>query len=116
MSEFHLYVTELRKRKFTNVTKLAAYLKVSCQMWRKVERGINPPPRKSLLRTFCLVVSAKEYEQNQLYQLARRWEPHPDTNSLNHNLYHHGLKEDWTQAILEENTPDYTHRYWKPVL
>ena len=81
-------------------------------MWRKIERGINPPPQKSLLTNFCSLVGAKEYEKNQLFALARKWTPHPDANSANHGLYHDGLGPDWIQAIVEENTPDYPHKHW----
>jgi len=116
VNEFHLYLVELRKRKFANITKIAKILKISSTVWRKIERGINPPPRKSLLDTFCILTCVKEYEKNQLYQLARRWKPDAATNSLKHNLYHEGLKHEWTQAILKENTPDYPHKYWKPLI
>lgn len=112
MNKFHLYVAELRSRKFKNITKLAKILGIEYEVWRKIERGINPPPKKSILNKFCLVVHAKEYEKNQLFALARNWEPSPDTNTLNHNLYHKGLDVDWTEAIRKENTPDYPHKYW----
>ena len=82
-------------------------------MWRKIERGINPPPRRSVLVKFCQIVHVKEYEKNQLFALAKRWEPHPDTNTLRHNLFHKGLGADWSEAIRKENIPDYNHIYWK---
>jgi len=102
--KFHEYLVELRKRKYQNITKLAKQLKIDYQMWRKIERGINPPPRRSLL--------TKEYEKNQLFALARRWEPHPNTNTTKHNLYHEGLNPQWVEAVIKENTPDYPHKYW----
>ena len=58
MNQFHTYLKELRVRKFDNITKLARLLKVDYQMWRKIERGINPPPKKSLLRRFCILAAA----------------------------------------------------------
>ena len=112
MNKFHIYLKELRSRKYDNITKLSRLLKVNYQMWRKIERGINPPPQKSLLTNFCNLVGVKEYEKNQLFALARKWVPHPDTNSANHGLYHDGLGPDWVQAIIKENTPDYPHKYW----
>ena len=54
-----------------------------------------------------------EYEAQQMYALARRWEPSPDTNTLNHLLIDKNSSYEWKQAILEENTPDYEHKYWK---
>ncbi len=113
MNQFHTYLKELRMRKFDNIKKLAKLLKVDYQMWRKIERGINPPPKKTLLRRFCILAAVHQYEQNQLYALARRWEPHPNTHTTNHNLYHEGLKVSWVQAVIKENTPDYPHKYWK---
>ena len=114
MNQFHTYLKELRMRKFDNITKLARLLKVDYQMWRKIERGINTPPKKSLLRRFCILAAVRQYEQNQLYALARRWEPHPNTHTTKHNLYHEGLDVSWVQAVIKENTPDYPHKYWKP--
>ena len=113
MNQFHTYLKHLRSRKYDTVTKLARLLKVDYQMWRKLERGINPPPRKSLLRRFCILAGVVQYEENQLFALARRWEPHPDTNTTRHNLYHKGLDPSWMEAIVKENTPDYPHKYWK---
>lgn len=110
--KFHEYLVELRKRKYQNITKLAKQLKIDYQMWRKIERGINPPPRRSLLTQFCNIALTKEYEKNQLFALARRWEPHPNTNTTKHNLYHEGLNPQWVEAVIKENTPDYPHKYW----
>ena len=111
--KFHLYLKELRERKYNNISKLCKILKIEYQMWRKIERGINPPPRRSVLVKFCQIVHAKEYEKSQLFALAKRWEPHPDTNTLRHNLFHKGLGVDWSEAIRKENIPDYNHIYWK---
>lgn len=105
--QFNTYVKELRQKKFKQIPKLAAILKIKYEMWRKVERGINPPPKKNLLVKFCNLVGAKEYEKNQLFTLAKRWTPHPDTGSLRHPVYHEGLGREWAEAVLAENTPDY---------
>ena len=107
-AQFNIYVKELRLKKFQQIPRLAAFLKIKYEMWRKIERGINPPPKKSLLVKFCNLVGAKEYEKNQLFALAKRWTPHPDTGSLRHPVYHEGLDREWTEAVLAENTPDYT--------
>jgi hypothetical protein len=112
VNEFHTYLTELRQRHFSSLSKLAKILGIEYQVWRKVERGINPPPKRFILEKFCNLVHARHYEKNQLYALARRWKPHPDTGSLNHGLYHKGLGSDWAEAIMRENTPDYEHKYW----
>ena len=53
------------------------------------------------------------YEEQQMYALARRWKPSPDTNSCNHNLIDKNSSEEWKRAIIKENTPDYEHKYWK---
>ena len=110
--KFHLYITELRKKRFKTITKLSKLLNIDYQVWRKIERGINPPPRKTLLSKFCNLVLAKEYEKSQLFELARRWQPHPHTNTTMHNLYHEGLEPSWVQAVVKENTPDYEHKFW----
>ena len=90
-------------------------LGVQKDMWRKLERGVNPPPRRSLLRKFCILVNVLSYEENQLYALARRWEPHKDTNTANHNLIDASTKPEWQQVLIEQNRPDYDHKYWKPI-
>ena len=87
-------------------------LGVSKDVWRKIERGINPPPRKTILKKFCLLVQVLSYEQSQLYALARRWEPHKDTNTTNHTLINKESNPDWIEAIVRENRPDYEHKYW----
>ncbi len=82
-------------------------------MWRKIEKGINPPPRRSILRKFSFLCHMFSYEEQQMYALARRWEPSPDTNSGNHNLIDKNSSEEWKRVIIKENTPDYEHKYWK---
>ena len=112
MNEFHTYLIELRQRHFSSLSKLAKILGFKYEVWRKIERGINPPPKRFILDKFCNLVHARHYEKNQLYALARRWQPHPDTHTSKHNLYHEGLDPNWMEAIIKENTPDYEHKYW----
>jgi hypothetical protein len=87
-------------------------LGVSKEEWRKIERGINPPPRKSVLNKFCVLTAALSYEQAQLFALARTWKPHADTNSANHTLLDKNSSPEWIEAMTKENTPDYEHKYW----
>ena len=113
--KFYLYLRELRQRRFKDTRKLCLMLGVSKDMWRKLERGINPPPRRSILRKFCILVNALSYEENQLYTLARRWEPHEDPNPANHILMDSRSKPEWKKALMDQNRPDYTHKYWKSL-
>ena len=53
------------------------------------------------------------YEEAQMYELARRWEPSPDTNTNNHMLLSDNSKMEWKEALIKENTPDYEHKFWK---
>tara|TARA_B100000519_G_scaffold103510_1_gene89723 strand:- start:3464 stop:3811 length:348 start_codon:yes stop_codon:yes gene_type:complete len=110
--KFNDYLVELRKRKYQNGAKLAKILGVEHRFWRKIERGINPPPKRSLLDYFCRIVNVMEYEKNQLYALARRWEPHQDSNTPKHILWTKETPSSWTEAMLKENTPDYPNKYW----
>tara|TARA_R110002020_G_scaffold398277_1_gene608353 strand:+ start:296 stop:658 length:363 start_codon:yes stop_codon:yes gene_type:complete len=119
--KFNEYLTELRKRKFDTSKKICLLLKVEQSMWRKIEKGINPPPRKTLLQKFSYLANIKKYEENQLYALARRWEPSLDTNKpaaiitpsiemmkkLKPQEYNR-----WFEAAIEANTPDYKNKYW----
>lgn len=111
--KFHTYIKEYRRRYFKDSDKFCKILGVSKSMWRKVERGINPPPKKSVLRKFSFLCHMLNYEEQQMYALARRWKPSPDTNSCNHNLINKNSSEEWKRAIIKENTPDYEHKYWK---
>ena len=91
-------------------------LGVSKDVWRKIERGINPPPRRSILNKFCVLTATLSYEQAQLFALARKWKPHADTNSGSHALLDKNSSSEWIEAMTEENTPDYEHKYWgKPI-
>ena len=119
--EFHEYLKELRSRRFKDTDKLSKLLKISRQMWQKIESGINPPPRRSLLVNFCQLVLCKEYEKNQLFALARKWKPSNKTNTSSHvitpalELMKHMRPEEyrrWHDAAIEVNTPDYQHKYW----
>jgi len=110
--KFHNYLKELRARKFSDTNKITKLLKFDRKIWRKVETGINPPPRRSILNKFCVLVAALSYEQAQLFALARLWEPHADTNSGSHNLLDKNSSPEWIEAMRKENTPDYEHKYW----
>lgn len=119
--EFHEYLKELRSRRFSDTNKLSKLLKVSRTMWQKVESGINPPPRKSLLVNFCQLVLCREYERNQLFALARRWGPSNKTNTPHHVITPslESMKQmrpeeyrRWYDAAIEANTPDYPNKYW----
>jgi len=110
--KFHVYLKELRTKRFSDTKKMCIMLGVTKEMWRKVERGINPPPKKSILRKFSVLVNALSYEQSQLYALARKWEPHKDTNSGNHSLVDENSSREWREAMIRENEPDYEHKYW----
>lgn len=110
--EFHYYLKQLRTKHFKDTKKICIILGISKDVWRKIERGINPPPRKSVLSKFCVLVAAVSYEQAQLFALARRWEPHVDTNSGHHALLDENSNSEWVEAIVELNKPDYEHKYW----
>ena len=88
-------------------------LGISKEVWRKIERGINPPPKKSVLRKFCILARVLTYEENQLYSLAKKWVPHEDTNTGNHDLLDKNSKPEWRNAMLAENKPDYENKYWR---
>ena len=109
---FHVYLKQLRMKRFKDTQKMCVMLGVTKDMWRKVERGINPPPKKSVLRKFCVLAAALSYEQAQLFALARKWEPHRDANSGNHNLLDENSTSAWIEAMTKENTPDYEHKHW----
>ena len=111
--KFHTYLKELRIKRYTDTKKLCIMLGVSKDVWRKIERGINPPPKRTILKKFCLLVHALSYEQSQLFALARRWEPHEDTNTSNHTLVNRESTSEWLDAIIQENRPDYEHKYWR---
>ncbi|HIL26337.1 MAG TPA: hypothetical protein EYG21_02935 [Nitrospinaceae bacterium] len=110
--KFHEYLKQLRIKQFKDTKKMCIMLGITKETWRKIERGINPPPRQSILKKFCILVAALSYEQAQLFSLARRWEPHADTYSGNHTLLNKDSNSEWTTAITQENTPDYEHKYW----
>ena len=119
--EFHTYLKSLRLRRFSDTNKISKLLKISRNMWRKVEKGINPPPRKSVLIEFCRFVLCRDYEKNQLFALARRWKPSPKAHTLDTllspsaemmRLMKPQEYRKWEDAALEANTPDYPHKYW----
>jgi hypothetical protein len=110
--KFHEYLKQLRVLRFKDTKKMCIILGVPKEVWRKIEKGINPPPRQSVLRKFCVLVAALSYEQSQLFALARRWKPHADTNSGNHTLLNKDSDLEWRKAMIQENKPDYEHKYW----
>lgn len=110
--DFYQYLKQLRIRTFKDTKKLCIILGVPKSVWRKIERGINPPPKRSVLSKFCVLVAAVSYEQAQLFALARQWEPHVDTNSGKHTLLDKDSSSEWVEALVQENTPDYEHKYW----
>ena len=119
--KFNVYLKQLRSQKFPDTNKLSKLLKINRSIWRKVESGINPPPQKHILNKFCLLINCKDYEKNQLYALARTWKPSKLTNTLTHTItpsigMMKKLKleqyQKWYNAALQENTPDYEHKYW----
>ncbi len=112
--KFNEYVKQQRLKYFKNLEKFCKILGVEKAMWRKIERGINPPPKKTLLKKFANLTHMFGYEESQMYELARRWAPSEDTNSGNHILLSEYSKAEWRDALIKENTPDYEHKFWKP--
>ncbi len=110
--KFNQFVKEYRLKYFKNLDKFSKILGVEKAMLRKVERGINPPPRKTLLKKFAGLTYMLGYEEAQMYELARRWTPSEDTNTGNHVLLSEYSKVEWRDALIKENTPDYEHKYW----
>ena len=119
--KFNDYLKELRASRFPDTDKITKLLKFERSIWRKIESGINPPPQRHVLKKFCVLVNCKMYEQTQLFALARRWEPSPLTNTMNHSIApsvdlikQHKPEEyrRWVEAAIQENTPDYQHKYW----
>tara|TARA_Y100000310_G_scaffold222485_1_gene224202 strand:+ start:1033 stop:1386 length:354 start_codon:yes stop_codon:yes gene_type:complete len=110
--KFHKYLKQLRTKRFKDTRKMCVILGVSKDVWRKIERGINPPPQRSVLKKFCVLIHALSYEENQLYALARKWKPHEDSGSGRHNLLDKNSNSEWIEAMIQENKPDYEHKYW----
>ena len=61
--KFNEYVKQQRLKYFKDLGKFSKILGVEKVMWRKVERGINPPPRKTLLRKFAILTNMFTYEE-----------------------------------------------------
>ena len=106
--KFNEYVKQYRLKYFKNLEKFAKIIGVTKTMWRKIERGINPPPKKTLLKKFASLTHMLAYEEAQMYHLAKRWTPSEDTNTGNHILLSEYSKAEWREALIKENTPDYT--------
>jgi transcriptional regulator with XRE-family HTH domain len=110
--KFNDYIKQQRLKYFKNLEKFCKIIGVEKSMWRKIERGINPPPKKTLLKKFSNLTHMFGYEEAQMYELARRWAPSKDTNTTNHILLSEYSKAQWREALIKENTPDYEHKYW----
>ena len=123
--EFHNYLRDLRVRYTSNTRKLGMILKVKHNVWSKIERGINPPPKPSVLKFFARIVQARSYEEVELFALAKRWKPSPNSNRphellvppaeaipiLGEREYNRRM-----EAAYEANKPDYEHKHYKAVL
>ena len=119
--EFHTYLKDLRLRYTTDTRKLSVLLNFPHSSWIKVERGINPPPKASILKKFSLITMAKKYEETQLLVLAKHWKPSFKTNHPHELLmppkksinvigeidYHRRV-----DAAFEANRQDYTHQFY----
>ena len=123
--EFHKYLKDMRVRYTSNTRKLCVILKLPHTAWSKIERGINPPPKPTILKLFSRVVQCKNYEEVELFALAKRWKPSPNTNRphellvpsaevisvLGEREYNRRM-----EASYEANKPDYQHKHYKPLL
>ena len=123
--EFHKYLKDLRVKHTSNTRKLSIILKVKHTAWSKIERGINPPPKPSVLKLFSRLVQARSYEEVELFALAKRWKPSKNTNRphellvppaeaipiLGEREYNRRM-----EAAYEANKPDYEHKHYKAVL
>ena len=63
---FHIYLKQLRIKRFKDTRKMCVMLGVTKSMWRKIERGINPPPKRSILKKFCFLVFPYEKRRGTL--------------------------------------------------
>ena len=120
--EFHKYLKDMRVRYTSNTRKLCVILKLPHTAWSKIERGINPPPKPTILKLFSRVVQCKNYEEVELFALAKRWKPSPNTNRphellvppaevisiLGEREYNRRM-----EASYEANKPDYQHKHYK---
>ena len=84
--KFNEYIKQQRIKYFKNLEKFCKIIGVEKSMWRKIERGINPPPKKTLLKKFANLTHMLGYEEAQKYQLAKRWIATEATNTGNHIL------------------------------
>ncbi len=123
--EFHNYLKDLRARHTNNTRKLCIILKINHMAWSKIERGINPPPKVSILKFFARVAQIRSYEEVELFALAKRWKPSPNANRphkllvppaeaipiLGEREYNRRM-----EAAYEANKPDYEHKHYKAVL
>lgn len=118
---FHTYLKDLRLRYTTDTRKLSALLNFPHSSWNKVERGINPPPKPSILKKFALITMAKKYEETQLFVLAKHWKPSSKTNhphallippKKSMNVIGEIDYKRRVDAAFEANRPDYIHKFY----
>ena len=48
--KFNDYIRDYRRKHYKDLKKFCKILGVDYSMWRKIERGINPPPKRTLLK------------------------------------------------------------------
>ena len=51
--KFNEYVKQQRIKYFKNLEKFCKIIGVEKSMWRMIERGINPPPKRTLLKKYA---------------------------------------------------------------
>ena len=70
--EFHTFLKDLRLRHTTYTRKLSVLLFIPHSSSYKVERGINPPPKPSILKKFAIITMAKKYEEVYKLKMERQ--------------------------------------------
>ncbi len=119
--KFNDYLKELRSRRFPDTNKITKLLKFREESLEKNREWNQSATTKACTKKFCILVNCKIYEQNQLFALAKKWKPSPLTNTMNNiltpsvELMKHYKPDEyklWYEAAIQENTPDYQHKYW----
>ena len=54
--KFHLYLKQLRRQRFKDTKRMCIMLGLTKDTWRKIERGINPPPKQTVLKKFWVLL------------------------------------------------------------
>ncbi len=57
--KFHTHLKDLLLRYTNDTRKLSVLLNFPHSSRNKIERGINPPPKPSILKKFALIIMAK---------------------------------------------------------